>query len=130
MCLRGSSGVATTLLKTTPSDRLKALVVWVPKRGGKRATVPLAMTTVPDARARHYWDESGAAMKTYREVLGLNQDAWDVYLLYGPEARWDGPSPPKPVLWRHQLADVHNVPCLDAEEFTTAARSLLGRDDR
>jgi hypothetical protein len=44
-------------------------------------------------------------------------DAWDVYLIYGANARWDGPSPPTPDFWMHQLNGVENAPLLDPEVF-------------
>ena len=60
--------------------------MWVPKRGGKEKDVPVATRLVPDARTTHYWDGSGVTMRTFQSVLGIPEDAWDVYLVYGPGA--------------------------------------------
>lgn len=52
-------------------------------------------------------------------------DAWDLYLVYGPDARWDGPEPPRPLYWMHQLRGVDNGPFLDAAVFADAVRRAL-----
>ena len=77
--------------------------MWVPKQGGEEVHVAEATRVVTDARARHYWDEGGALMAAYTRVLGLNQDAWDIYLVYPPGVRWEGDLPPAPAFWMHQL---------------------------
>jgi hypothetical protein len=104
--------------------------VWVPKRGGKEKDVPVATRLVPDARATHYWDGSGVTMRTFQSVLGIPEDAWDVYLVYGPGARWEGELPPKPDYWMHQLGSRGeprvNGPYLDPNEFAQRATALLG----
>src|SRR5947208_612861 len=126
MCLRGSSGVKKKLLQTMTTSQLKPLVVWVPKLAASAPMIPRAMTVISDPRADHFWDGKGALMRAYRGVLGLKQDAWDVYLLYGPEARWDGAEPPAPAFWSHQLKGVDTVPCLDDDVFAGKAKELLG----
>jgi hypothetical protein len=70
---------------------------------GMERDVPRATAEVADPRARHYWDGDGQLIKGYREVLGLNEPAWDIYLLYAPAAQWDGDRPPRPQYWMHQL---------------------------
>jgi hypothetical protein len=60
-------------------------------------------------------------MARYTKRLGLAVDAWDVYLLYGPAAHWDGPEPPAPDFWMHQLDAVHSAPSLDGKEFAAEA---------
>ena len=37
-------------------------MVWVPKKGATEKDVGVATRVVPDARALHYWDGSGATM--------------------------------------------------------------------
>jgi hypothetical protein len=120
------------LLAREASPKLRAYVVWVPKTEGAREDVPDAMDFVPDARARHFWDGGGALMAAYTSVLGLSEDAWDIYMVYGPGARWPaqpGALPPPPVYWMHQLGPpeaprVHG-PYLDAGAFAARVRALL-----
>jgi hypothetical protein len=95
----------------------------VPKRGGYEGAVDEATRFVGDPRSRHYWDEGGRLMQGYTKKLGLSQDAWDVYFIYGPEAHW-GDEPPKPDFWMHQLGPEVPAPTLDTTVF---AKEALGR---
>jgi hypothetical protein len=112
---------------------LKAFVIWVPMSRGMERDVPKATSEVADPRATHYWDGDGQLVKAYREVLGLNEPAWDIYLLYGPAARWDGERPPRPQYWMHQLGSKRrpraNAPFWDAAAFLDKVResALLRR---
>lgn len=72
-------------------------------------------------------------MRGYRATLGISEDAWDVYMVYGPQARWDGDVPPKPLFWMHQLgsADDPRVqgPYLDPDVFAVQVNRVLnGRE--
>jgi hypothetical protein len=99
--------------------------VWQPKRGGKEKDVPEATATFPDQRASHFWDGEGWTVQHYKAVLGINVDAWDLYLIYGADARWDGAEPPKPIFWMHQLWGVDNGPPLDADVFGARVKDAL-----
>lgn len=98
--------------------------MWVPKRQGHESDVALATKFVPDPRASHYWDGDKLLVHQYDTVLGLGQDAWDVYLLYGPKARWDGATPPAPDFWMHQL-NTDAGPRLDPQVFAAQANKAL-----
>ena len=115
------------MMRQIADTSLRAYVVWVPKLGGAEKHVPLATRFMPDPRGTHYWDEGGRLMRRYTRVLALDEDAWDVYLLYGPEARWDGDLPPAPRFWMHQLGSGVPAPELDAQDFARRARALLGK---
>jgi len=88
-----------------------------------------ATTFVSDPRALHYWDGQGLLGRQYRAQLSLSEDAWDVYLLYGPTSRWDADVPPAPAYWMHQLGSRRRPrvegPWFDAKEFTRRAAHLL-----
>jgi hypothetical protein len=100
--------------------------VWQPKSGGQEKDVSEATATFPDKRARHFWDGSGWTVEHFKSVLGIQVDAWDLYLLYDADARWDGDEPPKPLFWMHQLRGVDNGPLLDAGVFGDHIASALG----
>lgn len=94
------------MLVRYPRADLAALVVWVPMRGAAEKDVPDAVATIPDRRARHFWDATGEAMRLFSPVLQIrdNLPAWDIYLLSGPDARWEaGAPPPAPLYWAHQV---------------------------
>ena len=105
------------MLGSNEDPRVRVYTVWVPKRGGLERYVAQATATMPDERARHFWDGAGYTLRAFAPVLRLPErmDAWDVYLLYGPDARWDEASPPAPDFWMHQLRGVDNAPELDRD---------------
>jgi hypothetical protein len=127
MCLRGASEVDKGALAKHAEARLGAYVVWEPMRGAREAAVAAATTTVSDPRATHYWDEGGRLMQDFSSVLGLRGPAWDVYLLYGPEARWDDARPPAPAFFMHQLESADPRLELDASVFDAKLGELLSR---
>ena len=79
---------------------------------------------MPDGRVLHYWDGTGASMRAFQRVLGLGEEAWDVFMLYDRGTRWDGELPPPPKYWMHQLSS-SLAPHLDAEEFARQANALI-----
>ena len=124
-CLRGAAELQTQVFDTIASPKVRALVVWVPKLGARESDVAEATHTIPDPRATHYWDGDSYLVHAYNATLHLGQDAWDVYLLYGPHARWDTAQPPTPQSWMHQLVGVDH-PTLDAATLAEQVRTQLG----
>lgn len=124
-CLRGASDIQREIFATIADPRLRGFIVWVPKLDGHESNVDEATHTVGDPRASHYWDGDGVLVRAYDGALRLGQDAWDVYLLYGPDTRWDGVEPPRPTYWMHQLHGVAG-PTLDGNILAGEVRRLLG----
>jgi len=124
-CLRGAADLQTGVFATIRDPKLRGYIVWVPKLDGHETNVPEATHTVADPRARHFWDAAGYLVHAYDHTLHLGQDAWDVYLLYGPDTRWDGPDPPQPQYWMTQLGGADG-PTLDPKTFADHTRILLG----
>jgi hypothetical protein len=127
LCLQGVTEVQNALLSRESDPRLRPYIVWVPQLGGQEKDIPAATRFVSDARATHYWDGLRVMMRGYRATLGLSEDAWDVYLVYGPGARWEGELPPKPDYWMHQLVVERTPqgPYLDPEVFAQKVSTLL-----
>ena len=107
-------------------------MVWVPELGAEEKHVSPALKAVPDDRATHYWDGGGLLMRGYSPVLalptfnGTRMNAWDLYMIYGPESRWTAVLPPKPEYWMHQLfISDDNTEFLDAGEFAAQAELKL-----
>jgi hypothetical protein len=120
--------VHRALRQRNPGPDLRLFVVWVPKLRGLEEAVPTATTFVPDPQGRHYWDRRGVIMKQYRDVLQLSEDAWDMFLIFAPDARWEGTRPPAPHYWMHQLGSPRrprvNGPFLDANVFAERVAAL------
>jgi hypothetical protein len=111
-----------------PDPDLRVYVVWVPKSRGLERDVAAATTIHPEARARHYWDAPSVLVEGFQASLGLPEDAWDLFLLYGPGARWESGNPPAPEYWAHQLGspDKPRVPgpWLDGRVFLEKLTAL------
>lgn len=136
-CLRGMDDVNKALLANTPDPRLQTFVVHVPVLDPP----PQAKDIAPSAKllknpnVRHYWNPTGSFGNALTKAVGLKNDkrevfAWDVWLIYGPDATWDGDLPPKPQLLMHQLwalEDSKVFPHLDREVFAKKARELLAQ---
>ncbi len=86
-------------------------------------SVPKAKKLLPDWRDIHYWDGEEKLGEAFDPVLGLDQTAWDVYLLYPPDAEWKE-QPPKPVYWIHQLG-LESAPTLNGETLAGEVNKLL-----
>jgi hypothetical protein len=123
-CLRGAADIQTDVFDTIDSPDLRGFVVWVPKLNGHENDVDEATHTISDTRVTHYWDGNGYLVDAYNDALDLGQDAWDIYLLYGPDARWDDTRPPAPLSWMHQLSDVDH-PTFDAATLAAQTRAEL-----
>ncbi len=124
-CLSGVSRVQQDILDQNPSPRLRAYVVWVPKKGAFERDVADATARARDPRVRHFWDGKKAVMTGLRAPLGIHEDPWDVHLVYGPGARWTGDAahPPKPDYWMQSIG-VAEAPVFDPGTF---AEEVLGR---
>jgi hypothetical protein len=85
-------------------------VVWVPilRKAQLETSAQDVSDTVADPRAAQFADVDGALSKAYASVINLPPPipAWDVYFVFGPDARWpegQGSKPPTPIYWMHQL---------------------------
>ena len=74
-------------------------------------------------------------MEAVVEAVGLKNSeravyAWDVWLIYGPEAKWKGTSPPRPRLLMNQLGALRGsseFSHLDSHVFAQQVQALLAQ---
>ena len=93
-------------LDKVTDDRLRVYVVWGPyKEHETVAEARAAAPFIPDPRATHFWTETLEAGNLFNEPLkplGLGtQSAWDSFLVYAPDTRWDE-KPPVPAGFMHR----------------------------
>ena len=130
-CRWGASEIQKDLMETIHSDRLAVYVVWIPvlnfqdeptlqKNGLKESS------RLSDSRAIHYTDPRGFSGKEYSSILNFpyNSPAWDVYLAFGPEARWDS-HPPSPIDWMYQGEGFDRARLLDGRRLAIEIKRLL-----
>jgi hypothetical protein len=142
-CLRGLDDMNRDLLADTRDPRLVTFVVHEPVLGAARLApwlrttasrdVPAAAALLHNPHVRHYWSANGEFGRLLSDSVDLKGSqgrvyAWDVWLLYGPDATWSGPGPPRPLLLMHQLSALHGskqFPHLDSRVFAQEALGLL-----
>ena len=144
-CLRGLDDMNRDLLESTVDPRLQTFVVHEPVLGTALAApwsrlaigtdVPKAAQLLHNPHVRNYWNPSGAFGQLLSQAVGLKNGehavyAWDVWLIYGPEARWKGVSPPRPRLLTNQLGALRGsteFPHLDSRIFAQHVHTLLAQ---
>lgn len=143
-CLRGLADMNRDLLRNTADARLQVFVVYEPVLGvvcpipglqpAEGKDVPKAAQLLQNPNVHNYWNPTGAFGRLLSKAVGLRNGnqlvyAWDVWLTYGPEAKWIGAGPPRPLLLMRQLKDLNGTqfPKLDSRAFAQQARTLLAQ---
>jgi len=108
--------------------------VWLPvlPSGAHKPAARREAERIPDSRAMRFFDAEARVGKVYSSILHLPSGlpAWDVYLVFGPEACWEG-KPPAPAYWMHQLGRAGPPELrLDGEQLQRIISSLLSRTAR
>lgn len=81
-------------------------VVWLPVlRSDTPETASEASADLAPAPLRAWWLSNNNPAEAFAPAIGLQRNhlAWDIVLVYGPDARWEGSTPPTPAAWWHQL---------------------------
>jgi hypothetical protein len=134
-CLRGLDDMNKALLAGTNDPRLQTFVVHVPVLGATAEDIAPAANLLHNSHVHHYWNPSGSFGRQLAEAVGLKRGgelvyAWDVWLIYGPDANWDNAAPPRPRRLMHQLRALEGskeFPPLDAVAFAREVRQLLSQ---
>jgi hypothetical protein len=137
-CLKGLADMGDDVLARLPKDaRIKVYVVHDPVIGGANKDIPAAAELLHTTLARHYWDPSGDFGRQMSQVLSLLHDtkpvyAWDVWMIYPPNAVWNGKDPPQPAFLMHQLPGLDNAkfPPLDSKVFYAKVNDMLSANPR
>lgn len=94
------------ILDQVPDQRLRFYVVWGPMLGDETEEAAAKATGhLSDDRVVHFWTSSPSIAKKLAVPLGLQEPAWDVFLLFPPGSRWTDPAP-APVDFMHQRKDL------------------------
>lgn len=123
-CRRGFADMQS-VLKNVPDDRLRAYFVWLPMfPSDSRSWAESRTNEFSDPRLTYYWDGNRVTGDDWAKTLGMENTAWDVYFLYGPDAEWSKANPP-PAFWMHQLGGVTKAPRLNKDEFEKKLKEIL-----
>ncbi len=105
MCLVGMERIDEALLADNDDPRLNTFVVHVPALGAKEKDVAPATQFLTGRNVTHYWEDTGIIGSRYEKVLNMSRYCWDTWMVFGPDARWDGDMPPKPEFWIRPMSD-------------------------
>ena len=82
---------------------MRAYLIWQPiLNSDNRVSAERRANEFTHERFTHYWDSNKATGDFWKDLLRLNETAWDVYVLYSGSAEWTS-KPPDPDLWFPQL---------------------------
>jgi hypothetical protein len=106
LCQDGAGMVERRVLERLRDRKVAVYVLWVPiSKLDTRALADRAAALLTDSRGRHFWTGDQQIAQAFAKPLGLARGpAWDVYLVYGPDALWtDGV--PAPAAYMHRLGN-------------------------
>jgi len=99
--------VQKDILDTITSPHLSVFMVWLPVlENDNLHEAERARATLPDGRVKHFWNGGAKLGHDYHRALSLSANcemAWDVYLLFRAQLKWQASSPLLPTFWMHQL---------------------------
>ncbi len=137
ICLRGMADLNDAFIAASQGDgRLVTFVVHVPALGAREEHVAATIPLLQGPRIHHYWEDTGIIGQHFSEVMNVEIYVWDFWMIYGPEARWDGVLPPAPDYYEHQLGVTSGgsrgfprEKVLNAERFAAEAAEYMARVD-
>jgi hypothetical protein len=133
-CLRGLADMGSELLSKLPAGApIKVYVVYEPVIGGRAKDIPAAAALLRYPTAALYWNPTGNFGRQMSRALNYWNGyrwvyAWDTWLIYPPDAAWNGQSPPRPAFLMHQLGGLPRTPQyphLDARVFAAKVRAMM-----
>ncbi|MBL0123623.1 MAG: hypothetical protein IPP88_13130 [Betaproteobacteria bacterium] len=136
-CLRGIDEMSQDVLTPNAGNaQLATFIVHLPVLGAKEKDTQRTCKLLKSNPANHFWDPQGKFGRTLSSGVELKDKkgkwvyAWDVWLMYGPDAEWTGNNPPKPTLLMHQLnalSEGSQYDFYDSEKFAAQVADALKR---
>ena len=133
-CLRGLADMGDDLLsKLRAGTPVKVYVVFEPVIGGQAKDIPAAAALLRSSAAKLYWNPTGDFGRQMSHVLRYWNGhrwvyAWDTWLIYRPDAVWNGTAAPAPAFLMHQLGGLPHTaqfPHLDARVFAAKVHAMV-----
>ena len=125
-CLRGLKDLDTAVLTPLATEAsLQTFIVHTPVLGATEADTANTCGLVHNEHVVHYWDPKQDMGTLFAKAENMKKGdqlvyAWDVWLIYAPDAEWTGAEPPKSAFVMHQLEDLMkraDFPYLNAPLF-------------
>ncbi len=130
MCRYGHS-VVRGIFEKFKTESLRGFVVFLPMLEGDDEDAAMTQsTTLDDKRVVQVWDLERQMGELVSESLKLRKTAWDIYLVFPLEAKWEGEVPPRPAFWMHQLPPDYGIgdaPALEPEWLSQEVQKHLAK---
>lgn len=116
------------IFEHTESDLLRGAIVWTPMLPADRLESALKREVIfSDVRLNQFWDPDRVFGELLSKTLSLTTSiAWDVYILYPSDHRWNAELPPAPEFWMHQQNEDMSL-YLDPARLKKYLQTLLER---
>lgn len=133
-CLTAADRINKAVLERYASrPRLTSWMVHLPVIGGKEGDAKRTCKLLKEGAVTHYWDPKGhfgglvSNGVDLKDAKGKWVYAWDVWLVYGPDAEWTGLNPPKPQYLMQQLWALEGsaFDAFDPEKFSAEVGKAL-----
>jgi hypothetical protein len=104
----GARAVQESILERFPASDIRLSLIWIEILPTDSLAAAERMAAgMSDSRVQHYFDPRETHLAGQALARGIIREgggpAWDVYLFFDREARWDD-VPPLPIDWCHQLS--------------------------
>lgn len=106
-CIAGANAIQESILDAYPDDDFSVSLVWIDMlRSDDTESVSQSAATYTDSRIKHFYDvKQLAGAATGNALLIENAGlAWDIYLFFDANAKWNKYEHPTPTEWTHQLS--------------------------
>jgi hypothetical protein len=113
-------------IKANPGEDLRIYVVWIDiLQSDDKYSAYLRSTEFDDPRVTYHWDRYKLTGAEWQEVVDINNVAWDIYFLYGPESQW-GDLPTYPNFFMNQIGLPQEIsPRLDGNVLSEKINAML-----
>jgi hypothetical protein len=114
------------MMNTVDDKDLRAYVVFMPMLEiDDIAAAEARIEEFSDPRLTYFWDPGFTTGHAWRQVLALDDVAWDMYFIYGLDSEWGG-QPTKP---EYAMTGHHAIPDkvlkLDIDQFIGKVETAL-----
>lgn len=129
ICRVGARLTERYVLETVADPGLRVYTVWLPiSDDDTKTTAARAAVDLHDSRVRHFWINDRSIAQAFAAMLGMKlEPAWDVFLVYGPDAAWQGTSPPAPRFYMHRSEELPQELSFNGTKLAEAVRAALAK---
>jgi len=109
-------------------DDLRLYAVWLPILEDDSRDKALELAgSFDDKRVISIWDSEGVSSRQWQLALRIDQQAWDVYMIYDKGHRWIS-APESPDFCMRQLSGLTDIPFWNRRVFESKLREVVAEN--